>query len=159
MVEDIRAGELAAVLDLNNLHAVELSLLDAAQLADMVDGAFAARRIGDVEAFLIAFDQDAAYGSPNFHWFRARLPRFVYIDRVLVAEAARGRGHARRLYDELFAAARAAGHDTVCCEINEQPPNPASHAFHAALGFREVGAAAIHGGAKHVRYFTRALDP
>ena len=36
-------------------------------------------------------------------------------------------------------------------------PNPASDAFHAALGFSEVGGGAIHGGAKTVRYLTRVL--
>ena len=31
-------------------------------------------------------------------------------------------------------------------------------AFHLALGFEEVGSAAIHGGAKTVRYLRRALS-
>ena len=47
--------------------------------------------------------------------------------------------------------------DTVVCEVNREPPNPASDAFHAALGFSEVGLAAIHGGSKTVRYLARAL--
>lgn len=46
----------------------------------------------------------------------------------------------------------------VCCEVNSDPPNPASDAFHARLGFAEVGAAAIHGGAKSVRYLARPLE-
>ena len=98
------------------------------------------------EAFLLAFDQAADYDSPNFLWFRDRTPRFVYVDRIVVAPAARGRGHARRLYDDLFAQARRAGHDQVVCEVNSEPANPASDAFHAALGFSEVGRATIHGG-------------
>jgi hypothetical protein len=112
-----------------------------------------------VDAFLLAFDQDAAYDSPNFLWFRERFPRFVYVDRVVVGPAARGRGLARRLYDELFAAAAAAGHERVVCEVNLDPPNPGSDAFHARQGFAEIGAAAIHGGAKTVRYLERRLVP
>ena len=72
--------------------------------------------------------------------------------------SARGRGHARRLYDDLFQHALRGGHERVVCEVNRDPPNPASDAFHAALGFSEVGLAAIHGGAKTVRYLARALS-
>ena len=51
----------------------------------------------------------------------------------------------------------ARGHERVVCEVNREPPNPASDAFHATLGFSEVGAAAIHGGSKTVRYLAREL--
>ena len=71
----------------------------------------------------------------------------------------RKRGLANRLYEDLFRNAAAAGHDLVVCEVNSDPPNPASDAFHAALGFVEVGHAAIHGGAKTVRYLARSLVP
>ena len=105
----------------------------------------------------MAFDQDARYDSPNFLWFRSRYPRFVYVDRIVVASSARGRGHARRLYDDLFEQAIAAGHERVVCEVNSQPPNPASDAFHAALGFVEVGTGDVYGGSRTVRYLSKAL--
>ncbi len=105
----------------------------------------------------MAFDQGAGYDSPNFLWFHERYPRFVYVDRVVVDPAMRKRGLANRLYEDLFCVARAAGHDVVVCEVNSEPPNPASDAFHQALGFTEVGRAAIHGGAKTVRYLARSL--
>lgn len=145
-----------AVLALNNAHAVELSWLDGAKLNALLAEAFYARGVGDAEAFLIAFDQDARYGSPNFLWFRERRCRFVYVDRVVVAPVARGRGIARKLYADLFARSAAAGHDLVACEVNAEPPNPASDAFHAALGFAEAGRGTIPGG-KVVRYLTRRV--
>ncbi|HEY6630689.1 MAG TPA: GNAT family N-acetyltransferase [Rhizobiaceae bacterium] len=157
MIELITRDIEPAVLALNNRHAEELSWLEPAELSHLVAGAFHARRIGDLEAFLIAFDQDADYGSPNFLWFKARYPRFAYVDRIVVASEARGRGHARRLYDDLFERAANAGHEIVVCEINSDPPNPGSEAFHAALGFCHVGEARIHGGKKAVRYFARQL--
>ncbi len=146
----------AAVLALNNAHAAELSFLTGERLTALLDQAFLARRIGELDAFMIAFDQSADYDSPNFLWFRARRPRFVYVDRIVVSGHARGSGLARLLYQELFHRALAAGHDTVCCEVNADPPNPASDAFHARLGFAECGAAAL-GNAKRVRYFERPL--
>ena len=147
-----------AVLELNNAHATELSLLDAAGLAALLQGAFFARRVGALDGFLLALDEaHPEYRSPNYLWFRARFPRFAYIDRVVVASAARRQGVAARLYAGLARHASAAGHHLLACEVNADPPNPASDAFHAALGFVAVGEAAIHGGAKTVRYLTRQL--
>jgi len=158
MIEPVSPDIEPAVLALNNEHAEELSWLESARLTALVSQAFYARRIGNLEAFLLAFDQDADYDSPNFLWFKARYPRFVYVDRIAVDAAARGRSHARSLYHDLFEVAARNGHDIVVCEVNSDPPNPASDAFHAALGFIEIGQAAIHGGKKSVRYFAMRLD-
>ena len=73
------------LLELNNAHARELSWLQPEQLEDLIGQAFLARRIGTVDAFVLALDQDANYSSPNFQWFRARYSRFVYVDRIVVA--------------------------------------------------------------------------
>ena len=145
------------LLALNNAHARELSLLDLDRFNILAGSAFLARRIGHADAFLLVFDQDTDYDSPNFLWFRSRYVRFVYVDRIVVAPSARGRGYARRLYTELFEHASRTGHTHVVCEVNADPPNPVSDAFHAALGFAPVGAATIQGGGKTVRYFCRAL--
>ncbi len=157
--EDLAGGSALAraVLALNNDHAVELSPLNLGRMRCLLARAFLALRIGDLEAFLIAFDQGADYDSPNFIWFRDRFDRFVYVDRIVVAAEARGRGHARALYEALFEVALGAGHERIVCEVNSAPPNPRSDAFHAALGFEAVGAAAIHGGSKTVRYLVRPL--
>jgi uncharacterized protein len=103
------------------------------------------------DGYLISFDQDAHYDSVNFQWFKTRYPRFIYIDRVVVAAHARERGIARGFYEALFDQARAAGHDHVVCEINLAPPNPGSLTFHSALGFAEVGRADL-GPNKRVSY-------
>ena len=147
----------AGVLALNNEHAAELSWLDAARLRALIDRAFYARVVGQAEAFLLAFDERADYDSPNFLWFRTRFERFVYVDRLAVARLARGRGHARHLYADLMRHAADAGHSTLACEVNRVPANPASDALHTALGFAEVGEAAIHGGQKTVCYLVRSL--
>lgn len=156
-IDRVLPADEPAILALNNEHAAELSWLEAERLSFLIGQAFYARRIGALEAFIMTFDQDADYDSPNFLWFRQRYPRFVYVDRVVVAAGARGRGHARRLYEELFAEVAHAGQSIVTCEVNADPPNPASDAFHAALGFAEVGDAVIHGGKKAVRYYARQI--
>lgn len=157
LIQSIGRPEQARVLALNNAHAVETSLLDEARLASMLDEAFLATRIGDVDAFLIVFDQRARYDSPNFTWFQARYPDFVYVDRIITGPNARGKGYARALYEDLFEKAAARGHKRVVCEVNFDPPNPGSDAFHAALGFVEVGRQLLPGSGKTVRYLSKDI--
>jgi uncharacterized protein len=157
-IEEFGPASLEATLSLNNTHAKETSLLDESSLGALLNIAFYARGLDQGStAFLIALDHNAPYDNPNFNWFKQRFGGFVYIDRIIVADGARGRGIARRLYQDLFAAAERAGHTRVVCEVNLVPPNPASDAFHAAMGFVEIGQATIHEGLKTVRYFEKAL--
>jgi predicted GNAT superfamily acetyltransferase len=153
-MNDIDEG---AVLALNAAHETETAPLASGQLHSLLAQAF---HVGlcarGHDAFLIALDQDAQSASPNFHWFKSRYPRFVYIDRVIVAGHKRGLGLARKLYEDLIAATAKAGHVLIGCEVNVQPPNPASDGFHEALRFSEVGRAAI-GGGKVVRYLVRSI--
>lgn len=144
------------LLALNNRSAVETSWLEPARFERMVASAFAALHVPEAQALLLTFDQGADYDSPNILWFRDRFERFVYVDRIVVAEQARGLGLARQLYEQLFDLAREAGHDLVACEVNTAPPNPGSDAFHAAMGFVEAGRAELAPG-KSVRYLTRPL--
>jgi len=145
-----------AVMELNQQHVAELSEMDELQLARLVAVSFRAIVACDGDAFLLAFEQDAAYDSSNFHWFKSRYRRFVYVDRLAVAPAARGKGLAKQLYGDLFAAAAAAGHSLITCEVNVEPLNAPSDALHAALGFEEVGRARLQSG-KLVRYLCRSL--
>jgi predicted GNAT superfamily acetyltransferase len=145
------------MLALNTVHEVELSPLTAQSIATLVDSALHVTVIDDRAAFLVTFDQDADYDSPNFLWFRGRYERFAYVDRIAVDTAHRGGGLARLLYENFFDHARALGHDTVACEVNSDPPNPASDAFHASLGFEVVGEAELPGRGKTVRYLRKVL--
>jgi len=157
-INDLSSCDATVMLSLNNAHAKETSSLDHASLTSLLDMAFYARGIDHgATAFLIALDHNASYGSPNFVWFKATRESFVYIDRVIVASSARGLGIARFLYDDLFVAAKQAGHDRVVCEVNIEPRNIASEAFHAAMGFDRVGQGSIHNGTKTVRYYEKTL--
>jgi predicted GNAT superfamily acetyltransferase len=156
--ENLGLPDIPFMLPLNNSHARETSLLDEASLAELLRSSFYARGIGrGSTALLIALDQSASYSSPNFLWFKAHRDSFVYIDRIIVSSEARGQGLAKGLYQDLFAAAKQVGHVRVVCEVNIDPPNPASEAFHALMGFVGLGEASIHDGAKSVRYLEKIL--
>jgi predicted GNAT superfamily acetyltransferase len=149
--------EVDEILALNALHEKETSPLTRPQLVIMLAGAFQAATAGQGrDGYMIAFDQDADYDSENFRWFKARYARFVYVDRIVVAERARGKGLARGFYQHLFDRALSAGHDRVVCEINVEPPNPGSMLFHETMGFCEVGRATISNG-KQVSYQSKMV--
>jgi len=147
---------LAAVLALNAMHEAETSELDEAKLTRMLAEAHLALATPEGDAFIIVFDEGAAYDSPNFLWFRDRYPGFLYVDRIVVAGSARGRGLARKLYAAVCDAAAASDRGHVVCEVNFEPPNPVSDAFHAALGFTEAGRGAPYSG-KVVRYLEKPV--
>jgi predicted GNAT superfamily acetyltransferase len=148
-LRDYRPDDDDAVLALNAASVAVLSPLDDLRLRALAAQAARfriAERDGVPVAFLLALREGSAYASPNYRWFAARYARFLYVDRVVVAEAARGDGLGAALYDDLFAFARAAGLDTVACEFDVEPPNEPSRRFHARFGFEEVGRQRLAGG-------------
>jgi predicted GNAT superfamily acetyltransferase len=157
-IRDLTLADIPFMLPLNNAHAKETSFLDERSLAALLNMARYARGIDrGATALLIAFEHTAGYVNENFNWFKANRGSFFYVDRVIISSAARGQGLAKSLYQDLFSVAKQAGHDRVVCEVNIEPPNPPSEAFHIAMGFVAIGEATIHNGSKSVRYFEKAL--
>ncbi len=154
VISEIGAADLNWVHALNRAHETELSPLSPEEMRAHLSGATYARQ-AEGGAFLIAHDETAAYQSPNFLWHKARFDRFLYVDRVATAATHRRRGLAAALYRDLFAFAEARGTPRVVAEINSDPPNPESDAFHAALGFVTVGEAFLADRGKTVRYIAR----
>ncbi|HWL85511.1 MAG TPA: GNAT family N-acetyltransferase [Polyangiaceae bacterium] len=160
VVRPVAPADLASLITLNNDHPIELSIVDADRLRALLSAAALATAIGRIsepDAFLIAFDDAAPPQGPNHAWFLERRTHFLYVDRVCVAPRVRKRGLARALYVDALAAAARRGATTLCCEVNSDPPNLASDAFHAALGFHEVGSAFLADRGKTVRYLERAV--
>lgn len=146
----------ADLLALNNTHQKETSFLNDDAWQHLVSEAYVATCIG-TQGFLITFDESAHYDSPNFIWFQKKYPAFVYVDRIVVAATARGQGIARQLYGHLFDTAKCSGVERIVCEVNVDPPNPVSDAFHEQLGFSEVGRAELKDRSKTVRYLCKSL--
>ena len=131
-----------AILAINAEGVPGVSPLDhgkLSRLAAAADPLWVAVEGGRVAAYLIAFPPAADYEGACFLWFRERRPRSLYIDQVAVGSAWRRSGAASALYGALAAAASERGLEELTCEVNLDPPNPQSMAFHRAQGFREVG--------------------
>jgi len=169
--------------ELNQRYATELSPLTVEQFSSHLAKTSYARTVGERAAFLLAFDQDADYDGPNYTWHKTHLEsqaqlaglngqdrqndaggqnsselnRFFYVDRIVVSPAHQRQGLARLLYQDLFQVAETRGPGPVVCEVNSDPPNPASDAFHASLGFEILGEAWLPDRRKTVRYLSRSL--
>ena len=146
-------ADFPAILALNAAVVHLTSPLDAERLAALHAQAAlhrVAEHDGRVVAFLLALREGADYASPNYRWFAARYPRFLYVDRVVVAAAAPRLGFGSALYADLFAHAAAQDVATLACEYDLEPPNPRSAQFHAKHGFCEVGQQTLYGGQKSV---------
>lgn len=152
-VRDAHATDFDAILSLNEASVSLLSPLTPHRLAALHALAAlhrVAEREGVVVGFLLAFREVADYDSPNYRWFAERYQLFLYVDRVVVADAARGHGVGTLLYRDMFEFAAASAVDLVTCEFDVDPPNPASERFHARFGFREVGRQWVADGRKQV---------
>ena len=135
----------AAVLALNQRNVDALAPMDQPRLITLVDLAETAAVI-EVEdrfaGFVITFAAGAAYDAENFAWFTEHLDDFCYLDRVVLDEGFRRRGLGTALYDALEGQCR---RPAFALEVNLDPPNTTSLAFHRGRGFREVGQRESHG--------------
>ncbi|WP_421741818.1 GNAT family N-acetyltransferase [Cellulomonas sp.] len=127
----------------------------AAHLPDCELAIVAQDQDGDVLGFVLAVGPCSAYASENYRWFSAHVPGSLYVDRIVVHPSAHGRGVGRALYAGVDARARELGLGVVTCEVNLEPPNPESLAFHDRLGFRRVGEQATKGGSVVVALLSR----
>ena len=153
MIRDAEPRDFAAVLALNDESVHFLSPLGAERLEALHRSATYHKVVevgGEIAAFLLAFREGAPYDSPNYLWFVERYPRFLYIDRIVVAPTHRGGSFGAMLYDDIAAFAAKSGASWLTCEFDIEPPNPGSQRFHERMGFREVGTQSIGGGKKRV---------
>lgn len=155
-IRDITEADISVLLALNNAEAPAVNALTEEGFEALLRNAFAARVTAGAEAFLIAFDHATPPQGPNHAWFIARESTFAYVDRVVVAPGARRRGLARALYADLAARARADRIGLLVCEVNIDPPNAASLAFHEGLGFAPAGEGRDPRDGRRVRYLRRA---
>ncbi|GAA0999911.1 GNAT family N-acetyltransferase [Subtercola frigoramans] len=152
VVRPVSPADETQLLRLNNAAVPAVNELDEAALRAILSDSHLSIAVVDerdlqtVLGFVVTFVAGAPYDSENYRWFETRSDDFLYVDRIVVADGHRGRKLGQVLYSAVFEAARDARRREVFCEVNLQPPNPGSLAFHGRLGFSEVGQQATKGG-------------
>jgi predicted GNAT superfamily acetyltransferase len=135
-LRELTDADLPAVLELNQASVVELSPLDEQRLRYILALAYRSVVVdhdGEVCAFAIAIAPGTDYDSRHYARLGERFERFLYLDRIAVAAGARRQGLGAMLYDAIEQAAQPFGR--IVCDVNIEPPNDASLAFHAARGY------------------------
>ena len=158
-ISDASDRVLDAVLTLNEAEVPHVGAVDIEKMRWFSEHAhyFRVARCGDrLAGFLVGLLPDSPYPSPNYRWFCQRYANFGYIDRVAVADEFRRRGIASRLYND-FTDWLPVEVRMLACEVNLDPPNPASMRFHERLGFEIVGEQALDGGRKTVAMLGKSV--
>lgn len=152
LVRSMQPSDYNWALALNNAELPHVTPFNRYNFPRFVElAAWAAVAVEDHKpvGFAILFLPGSTYSSENYRWVAKRYTRFLYLDRVVVEPSHRGKGIGRALYDAAIHFGRRRA-PILTCEVNEEPPNPDSMAFHKKLGFRTLGRQKTEDGKKKV---------
>ncbi len=143
VIRSIEPADLERILQINEENVPEVGSVDADRMGFLVAEspiALAVELDGQIVGFCLVLPPDSDYDSVNYRWFTSRYDEFMYLDRVAFVKEAQGRGLGTLLYAEVDRLMTdLAGGEHLALEVNVDPPNDASLAFHARRGFVEVG--------------------
>ncbi len=137
ILRPVEARDHGFVLDLNTRHQHLTAPMDRARLAALLGWSARADVIdvdGERAGFVLTFLPGTAYDSASYREFDRRFDEFTYLDRIVIHPAFQRRGLGSAVYDELETAAGV----RLVLEVNIDPPNEPSLAFHRARGFVAV---------------------
>jgi predicted GNAT superfamily acetyltransferase len=141
LVRPLQERDVEAVLALNELEVEKLAPMDEAKLREihaLADRFDVVELDGEFVGFVITIRPGSGYWSDNYQWYADRYGEdFYYLDRVVMHEKARGHGLGSQVYDALEE--RAAPYGRLALEVNIDPPNEPSLAFHRSRGYLPVG--------------------
>ena len=142
MVRDIRSEDIETIHRINRANTPEVGDVSVERLSWLVDESDLALAIDvdeELAGFCLVLGPGSAYDSVNYRWFAERFPTAMYLDRIAIDSAFRRQGLASRLYDHVERAVAATPARSLALEVNVEPPNPGSLAFHERRGYAEVG--------------------
>lgn len=156
MIRPARASDAAAIAAFWNPQIrdtlITFTTLEKTE-ADLI--AMIAGKAAEGYAFFVAEEAGAVLGFASYGPFRSGPGyRRACEHTIILAPEAKGRGLGRRLMEAIEDHARAAGRHIMVAAVSGG--NPPGRAFHAALGYREVGVLP-EAGWKFERYWDLVL--
>lgn len=140
-VEIINIESPEMLLDINNAAVPDVGVLTPAKaewLAEHVVMPGLALLDGRPAGIVVLLSDSCGYDSDYYRWFTDRYHNFLYIDRIVSADWARGQGVAQALYRQIDQLAHQR-HAAVVADVYSEPPNTPSLNFHRKMGFKEIG--------------------
>ncbi len=159
-LRDVNVADLDTILAINNNSGESILPIDRARMARFLEIAryFRVAEInGQVAGFLIALTPEADYDSPNFTWFKAHYPEFVYIDRVVMTPDHRRSGIGRLFYADVLSFAEVR-QPILVTEVFIEPRDDVSLLFFKTQGFVEAGQQVLPNG-RRVSLMCKSLVP
>ena len=159
MIRELKLSDLKDVLRLNNasIPAVnELNSKDLEEIVMMSRKSWVIESEGVIVASLLILGPGESYQSNNYTWLEKQFTNFCYVDRIMVDAQAKRQGFGKQLYETLEVYAIEQKAEILLCEVNIEPPNPQSLAFHINLGW-EPFHVREHGPKKKVQYLKKHI--
>jgi predicted GNAT superfamily acetyltransferase len=153
-------GNPEILIEINNAAIPDVNALDATKAQWLVDNSITswlATLDGRAAGVLVLLSDTCRLESDYYRWFTERYENFLYIDRVIVATWARGRGVAKELYREVERVAGEGGY-AIATEVYSNPPNVVSLKFHRTMGYCEVGTQYSTGEGKTVAKLMKYVE-
>ena len=154
IIRNVKKQDCPDILSLNEKNVEMLLPMDFQQFMYFLERAEVFKVVeidGKIVAFLIALRSKVDYNIQVYRWFLQKYPDFIYIDRVVIDEAHRRMGIARKLYEYVFDYSYRQGITIIAAGAEVEPAyNKASIAFHNAMGFIEVGEQHVRSGTVNV---------
>ena len=160
-IRPLAVADRVALLRLNADNYPAVHTLDQTTLAHLLGFGghhlVAVDPAGAVLGYLLSFPSVSDYDDTEISELRRLVPEsFQYICQVVIAREHRGRCIGRAFYEAVADTARRQGVRLLCCDVNTDPPNPGSLAFHRRLGFAEIGSGIASNGMA-IAYLLRRL--
>lgn len=145
-IRDLTPADIPAITRINQGAVPAVGSTTEAALTSIADESVIALvaeepTSGEIAGFCLVLPPRANYGSANYAWFEARYDSFIYLDRVAISPRFARQGIGQAMYDEVErrAAMLEPRPSMFTLEVNIEPRNDASLAFHQGRGFAEVG--------------------
>jgi predicted GNAT superfamily acetyltransferase len=143
LVQAMTPDDFSWVIALNQQHVPAVSAAEGDRFTYLFERsaiALTAWVDGEPAGFSLTMTHGLDYDSSNYKWFSDNYEQFIYLDRVVVDESFQRHGVGRCLYAETerLGLLEVPEADVFGLEVNVEPRNDVSLAFHEQLGFAEL---------------------